>query len=78
MAFSLKTSLTELGMDFEDGTTWKECDNQYENLNQQLQMISMDSIVQRPLSEDLNIIAMGAVLVEAMSAAFWSNGQLVK
>ena len=70
--------MNELGLDFEKGTTWEVCDQEYENLHQELQTTDIGDIVQKQLSMDPDIVAMGAVLVEAMSAAFWSDALLVK
>ena len=74
---SLKTSLTELGLTFEKSISWEACDVEYQKLVQQLQEINEDDIAQKPLSQDPNIISMGAVLIEAMGAAFWSSPLLV-
>ncbi len=75
---SLKTSLRELGLNFEAKPSWDICDKEYANLCDQLQNTDFDVIVQKPPNEESSIMSMGAVFIEALSAAFWSNGLLVQ
>ena len=70
---ALKTSLNELGLDFEKQTTWANCDEEYRKLHEELETVGMTDLVEKPLSTDPSKIAMGAVLIEALSAAFWSD-----
>ena len=73
---ALKSSLCELGLDFESHTSWAKCDEDYQRLHQDLLKLGMNDLVEKPLSKDRSKIAMGAVLIEALSAAFWSDALL--
>ena len=70
---ALKTSLLELGLDFAATPTWALCDAELSELRKPLQVVSFSDIVSKPMNDDPNVTSMGAVLVEATSAAFWSN-----
>lgn len=74
---ALKTSLLELGLDFPANPSWQICDDEYYQLRQRLTTASFTKLIGKPLDTDPKMIAMGAVLVEAVSAAFWSNTLVV-
>lgn len=74
---SLKNSLTELGLRFERSAGWEACDIEYQKLVPQLLEVDEDEIAQKPLSKDPNVISMGAVLIESMGVAYWSDPILV-
>ena len=74
---ALKTSLLELGLDFPANPTWQKCDEEYHQLRSHLRSASFTEITGKPLDDDPNIVAMGAVLVEGVSAAFWSSTLVV-
>lgn len=74
---SLKTSLLELGLDLADNPTWASCDKECHDLRKLVHETSFVDIVSKPLDADRNMVALGAVLIEATSAAFWSNSILV-
>lgn len=74
---SLKTSLLELGLDLSDSPTWASCDKECQDLRQLVQKASFADITGKALDADCNMVALGAVLIEATSAAFWSNSILV-
>lgn len=65
-------------MDFEAKSSWDICDKEYVNLRNRVQNTDFNEIVQKPSSEESSITSMGVVMIEALSAAFWSNGLLVK
>ncbi|MCJ1398047.1 hypothetical protein MMC11_001244 [Xylographa trunciseda] len=73
---TLKTSLAELGLEFERKTSWEQCDEDYHNLQMQLESMEIVELVEKPLSQDPRIIAMGTVLSEAISAGYWSDSLL--
>ena len=75
---ALRTSLLELGLDLTADPTWELCDKEYRELRQRLQTVDFIKLVNKPLNTDKNIIALGAVLIEATSAAFWSESLLVR
>jgi predicted ATPase len=72
---ALKTSLIELGLELEE-TNWEACDEKYRKLSAKLKSLDHLELLQRPLPNDPDIIAMGTVLIEAMSAAFWTDALL--
>ena len=76
-AFStLKSALKELGLDFEENATWEACDNAYTELHRQVEEMEVEEIVENHLSGDTNVASMGAILLEAVSAAYWSDSLL--
>ena len=70
---ALKTSLTELGLDFERQTTWEACDLEYKQICDQLEGTDMDVLLEMPISEEPRVAAMGVVVSEAVSAGYWSD-----
>ena len=74
---SLKTSLLELGLDLADNPTWAACDKGCQDLRKLVQDANFMDIVGKKLDADRNMVALGAVLMEATSAAFWSDSLLV-
>ena len=72
---SLKSSLSELGLEIKT-SSWEECDKEYKVLEQQLQSMDKNDLLEMPASEDQTIIATGSVLLEMMSASFWSDALL--
>ena len=74
---SLKTSLLELGLDLSESPTWASCDKECHELREVIQGANFTDMVSKTLDADRNMVALGAVLMEAMSAAFWSNSVLV-
>ena len=73
---TLKTSLSELELDFERKTSWRACDDDYKKLRDQLESMKDEDLVEKPLSGDRRIIAMGTVLAETISAGYWSDALL--
>ena len=74
---ALKTPLRDLGLKFAFEPTWDICDNEYTILKKRLHQTSFEDLVRHPVSSDPEIKAMGAVLLEAISGAFWSDSLLV-
>lgn len=70
---ALKTSLIELGLKFLVEPTWEACDKDLLRLRESVTKASFDEILNKPLSSDPNILAVGPVLVEAVSSAFWTD-----
>ena len=73
---SLKTSLLELGLDFDVEPSWESADQELLRLRDILRSKPAEAMLGRPLSADPNVIAMGPVFVEAISSAFWSDALL--
>ncbi|KAF2687868.1 hypothetical protein K458DRAFT_360637 [Lentithecium fluviatile CBS 122367] len=58
-------------------TTWEECDVEFQEICALLQSIDKEELLSRPLStDDRELMTMGPVAVELLSAAFWSNSLL--
>lgn len=69
---ALKTSLVELGLVFRPPTA-EACDQTFLALRQRLDRENEINILQKPVNRDPKISAMGLVLFEAISAAFWND-----
>ena len=74
---ALKTSLLELGLDISATPTWETCDRDYHELSMRLRAANSGDTIGKPLSSDKDISSLGSVLIEAISAGFWSNSLLV-
>ena len=74
---ALRTSLFELGLQFSTEPTWEVCDDEYCKLKEEFQRKGVREFIRRPLSSDPAVSSMGAVMLEAISAAFWSDSLLV-
>ncbi|KAH7064690.1 putative histidine kinase HHK1p [Macrophomina phaseolina] len=72
---ALKQCLTELGVEILE-KSWEECDTQFQSLCAVLQKRDREQLLSRPLTDDTKLLAMGAVLVEMASAAFWTDSRL--
>ncbi|KAL2358534.1 putative histidine kinase HHK1p [Cryomyces antarcticus] len=72
---ALKQCLADLGIQIQE-TTWEECDDDFRTVCSKLQATERDKLPARLPSEDRTLLTMGAVLVEMLSAAFWSNSLL--
>ncbi len=70
---SLKECLISLEIAVDDDPTFSKCDVEFKRLCQEIQSFDADALVKKPMVEDTNLAAIGAVLVEATGAAFWSD-----
>lgn len=68
----------ELGLKFDEKPTWETCDSDYKVLQAQLQASDLADLVEKPFAKDPTITLIGAVLTEAISAAYWSDSLLVR
>ncbi|KAF3491203.1 two-component sensor protein histidine protein kinase [Arthroderma uncinatum] len=68
---ALFTCLEELGVKVNRVTTWEENDTAFKELAQYLRTVDFDTLLSRPLSEDRSVIAVGAVMNEAISVCLW-------
>ena len=71
----LKTCLEELGLPIPD-TSWDDCDRQFHELCLEFSSTEDQTLVDRPTNEDEITNALGAVLIEATAAAFWTDSLL--
>jgi hypothetical protein len=70
---ALFSSMKELGVHVQVPTSWEECDAAYMKLRSYLKTANLDALFSRPLSEDRTLIAIGAVMAEAMSLSLWGE-----
>lgn len=70
---ALKKCLVALDVEVDPNPTIVNCDSKFKRLCQEIQAKDTDALVQKPMVESSNLAAVGAVLVEATSAAFWSD-----
>jgi signal transduction histidine kinase/CheY-like chemotaxis protein len=70
---ALKKCLVALDVNVDSNPTFINCDSIFKRLCKEIQSIDTDTLVKKPVVEDSNLAAVGAVLVEATSAAFWSD-----
>lgn len=61
-------------MHLDEAPTWEKCDAEFAKLSARLQCTERSEIVNpRPHIDDPNLASVGAVLADAISAAWWSN-----
>jgi predicted ATPase len=72
---TLKAGLAKLGHKLPD-TTFEACDALFEKTSRLLKSMDHDELVAQPARIDPVLDAVGPVLVEMVSAAFWSNSLL--
>lgn len=70
---SLLTGLDELGVHMREPTSYEECDAAYNELRDYLREADFHEILERPLSEDRAITAIGTVMSEAMAVTYWDD-----
>ncbi|KAM0216311.1 hypothetical protein ACHAPA_002123 [Fusarium lateritium] len=71
---SLKDCLVGLGVSLEDEPSFKKCDEKFERLSIQIQTMGRGELLNYKQAEDPSVTAVGAVLAETISAAWWSDG----
>lgn len=65
--------LKELGVEFDEKPAYEKADAEFERLAVQLQSMERSEIVDSPHTDDPNLASIGAVLADAISAAWWSD-----
>ena len=70
---ALKSCLAGLGVNVEDDPSFEKCDAEFERLVIKIQGLDSKDLIARSMAKDSNLAAVGAVLVETISAAFWSD-----
>ncbi|CAK7209152.1 Chk1 protein kinase [Sporothrix bragantina] len=70
----LKGSLKDLGVSVVDDPMFEQCDRDYEKLVEQIKGMDRLDLQSRATSEDPNMASIGAVLAEAASISWWSDG----
>ena len=70
---ALKRCLAILDNEVDDEPSFRKCDAEFDRLSLIIQSMEPDSLIDRHVGKDSQLAAVGAVLVEATSAAFWSD-----
>ena len=73
----LKTSMIEQGVEWEQSLTLDELDHQYDELKKRVQQADEADALLKPLVAGPARATLGAILAEAISAAFWSDTIMV-
>lgn len=69
----LTQCLKELDIGFDEKPTWEECDAKFESIIVRIQSLERLDLVNPPQVDDPKLASIGAVLVDAISAAWWSD-----
>lgn len=69
--------MIELGVEWERSLTLDELDVQFEDRKNRILEADVPDALIKPLVKDANRARLGAVLTEAISAAFWSDATMV-
>ncbi|EDO03232.1 hypothetical protein SS1G_05712 [Sclerotinia sclerotiorum 1980 UF-70] len=70
---ALKQCLAALNIEVDEKPSFEKCDLEFERLSSQIRSIDQKLVIDKPMMKDSNLAAVGAVLVETISAAFWSD-----
>ncbi|KAG4034685.1 hypothetical protein MFRU_002g00410 [Monilinia fructicola] len=70
---ALKQCLAALEIQVDEDPSFEKCDLEFKRLSYKIQSIDTALVIEKPMMKDSNLAAVGAVLVETISAAFWSD-----
>jgi signal transduction histidine kinase/predicted ATPase/CheY-like chemotaxis protein/serine/threonine protein kinase len=70
---ALKQCLSALNITVDDEPSFEKCDKEFERLSLKIQSIDSEALVTKAMAKDSNVAAVGAVLVETISAGFWTD-----
>jgi signal transduction histidine kinase/predicted ATPase/CheY-like chemotaxis protein/serine/threonine protein kinase len=70
---ALKQCLSALDIHVEDAPTFAKCDAEFERLTLKIRSFDVEELTNKHMTKDSNLAAVGAVLVEIISAAFWTD-----
>ncbi|RKF65723.1 Peroxide stress-activated histidine kinase mak3 [Erysiphe neolycopersici] len=70
---ALKACLKGLGIEVHDESCFEKCDAEFERLIVKIQSLDIENLISRPGSKDTDLSAVGIVLVETISAAYWTD-----
>ena len=70
---ALKQCLAALDIEVNDEPNFEKCDAEFERLSLKIQSFDPQELLSRSMKKESNLAAVGAVLVETISAAFWSD-----
>ncbi|QSZ29640.1 hypothetical protein DSL72_004156 [Monilinia vaccinii-corymbosi] len=70
---ALKQCLAALDIEVDEEPSFEKCDFEFKRLSSKIQSVDTTLLIEKPMMKDSNLAAVGAVLVETISAAFWSD-----
>ncbi|KAG9246606.1 HHK1, histidine kinase-group X protein [Calycina marina] len=70
---ALKWCLSALDIIVDDSPSFQKCDTEFERLSLKIQSFDKEELINRNMLRGSNLSAVGAVLVETVNAAFWSD-----
>ncbi|TVY71370.1 Two-component system protein A, partial [Lachnellula suecica] len=70
---ALKQCLSALKITVDDEPSFEKCDREFERLSLKIQSLDSETLISSAMAKDSNIAAVGAVLVETISAAYWTD-----
>lgn len=70
---ALKQCLAALNIKVDDESSFEKCDAEFERLSLKVQSMDSEELINGHITKDSNLAAVGAVLVETISAAFWTD-----
>jgi signal transduction histidine kinase/CheY-like chemotaxis protein/tetratricopeptide (TPR) repeat protein len=70
---ALKQCLAALDIELDMSPSFPKCDAEFQRLSTQIQSMNAEDLIKKEMTKDSNLAAVGAVLVETISAAFWSD-----
>lgn len=73
----LFSGLNELGVIINRDVTWEETDKAYQEVSDYLHQTDLEALFSRPLSEDRDLLAIGAVMSEALGLCVWTQPKLL-
>ncbi|RDW68343.1 hypothetical protein BP5796_09000 [Coleophoma crateriformis] len=70
---ALKRCLQALDIEVNENPSFEWCDKEFERLSLKIQSSDRQELMKKTMAKDSNLSAVGAVLVETISTAFWSD-----
>lgn len=70
---ALKQCLGALDIAVDNDPSMEKCDAEFERLSLKIQSMDPEELINKPMTKDSSLPAVGAVLVETIGAAFWTN-----
>ena len=68
----LNVCLRALDIEVDNDPSFEKCDAEWERVSHELQNVSMTELIARQMPMDSNLSVVGIVLIEMISAAFWT------
>jgi predicted ATPase len=68
----LNACLAELDIEVDPEPSYAKCDEEYEAMSREIRTANMTELIARRLPDDSNLSTVGAIFLEAISAAYWT------